>query len=288
MSPLMGATLYGYAIDSDVPLPRARTGPASRGTLRVRRTEEPLLDRRGSLVRYDADIWALARTEDGILVWCPGTGSYHAHVDSGLIEVRPDERHEGMLEHRMACLVMPLLLAERGDLALHAAVLARDGGAIVFCGPSMRGKSTLAAELAARGYDLLGDDSAVLTLDGADGMLVWPGPAGSRLRPPGEVPLRRLVHADDGLERTEPVRLVAAVELGERGGERVVVEPLDPVAAAIHLYGYAPQADGPAIARTFGLIARLVERVPVFRAHMPEDLARAGEHAEAIFRAATT
>ena len=81
----------------------------------------------------------------------------------------PDERDEGMLEHRLACLVMPLLLAERGDLALHAAVLARDGRAVAFCGASMRGKSTLAAELAARGYALLGDDSAVLSLDGDDG-----------------------------------------------------------------------------------------------------------------------
>jgi hypothetical protein len=89
----MGATLYGYSIESDVPLPRARTGPASRGTLHVRTTEEPLLNRNGRLVRYDADIWALARTHGGLLVWCPGTGSYHADVASGVIEVQPDERH---------------------------------------------------------------------------------------------------------------------------------------------------------------------------------------------------
>ena len=87
----------------------------------------------------------------------------------GLIEVHPDERYAGFLEHRLACLVMPLLLAERGDLALHAAVLARDGRAVAFCGASMRGKSTLAAKLAARGFALLGDDSAVLSLDGEDG-----------------------------------------------------------------------------------------------------------------------
>lgn len=281
----MGATLYGYAIDTDVPLPRARTGPAQRGSLRIRATDEPLLDRHGSLVRYDAKLWALARTHDGLLVWCPGTGAYHADVEAGLIQVQLDERHPGLVEHRMTCLVMPLLLAERGDLALHAAVLARDGRAVVFCGASTRGKSTLAAELAARGYDLLGDDSAVLTLDGDDGMLVWPGPAGSRMRRPGELLLRDLVHADGGRELTEPVRLAAAVELLERGGVEVAVQRLAPIAAATSLYAYAPQADGPAVARTFALCARLAERVPVFRASMPDDLARAGEHAEALFSA---
>jgi hypothetical protein len=281
----MGATLYGYAIESDVPLPRARTGPASRGTLRVRTTDEQLLDRRGRLVRYDRDVWALARTDGGLLVWCPGSGSYHADVLSGLIEVRPQEHCEGMLEHRMTCLVMPLLLAERGDLALHAAILANDGRAIAFCGASMRGKSTLAAVLAARGHALLGDDSAVLTLDGDAGMLAWPGPSGSRLRRPGERALRRLVHADDGRERTEPVPLAAVVDLDERGGSEVELERLEPLAAATRLYSHAPQADGPAIARTFSLCARLVERVPVFRARLPDDLPRAGEHAEALFSA---
>jgi hypothetical protein len=59
------------------------------------------------------------------------------------------------------------------------------------------------------------------------------------------------------------------------------------VAAATSLYAYAPQADGPAVARTFAMTARLAERVPVFRARMPDDLGRAGEHAEALFNAVT-
>jgi len=281
----MGATLYGYAIESDLPLPRARSGPATRGTIRVRATDEDLLARHGRLVRYEPAVWAVARTREGILVWCPGTGSYHADVAAGLVEVRPDERFEGFLEHRLACLVVPLLLAERGDLALHAAVLARDGRAVAFCGETRRGKPTIAAELAARGCDLLGDDSAVLSLEGDDAVTVWPGPSGSRLRSPGERALRRLVHADRGRDQTAPVPLAAAVVLDERGGDRIALEQMAPVIAATSLYAYAPQADGPAVARTFALSARLAERVPVYRARMPDDLDRAGEHAAALFNA---
>jgi hypothetical protein len=150
----------------------------------------------------------------------------------------------------------------------------------------MRGKSTLAAALAGRGFALLGDDSAVLSLDGDEALLVWPGPSGSRLRPPGERVLRHLVHATDGRDETAPVRLAAVVELAERGGVEPAVERLEPLTAATSIYGYAPQADGPAVARTFAMVARLVERVPVLRASIPDDLDRAGEHAEGLFSAA--
>jgi hypothetical protein len=284
MSLPMGGTLYGYAIDSDLPLERLRSGRAPRGTLTVRNATAPLLGRRGRLVRYHRDLWALARTDDGLVIWCPGTGVYHAAPAAGVVQVEPDERYDGLLEHRLTTLVLPLLLAERGDLALHAAVIGVDGHAVAFCGASMRGKSTLAAELAARGHALLGDDSAVLTFED-DAFVAWPGPVGSRLRDPGELIMRRLVHHDRGHGDVDALPLAAVVVLGERGGVEPRLERMEPVRAATELYAHAPQADGAAIARTFALSARLVERVPVFEGFMPDDLAGAGEHAEALLRA---
>lgn len=55
------------------------------------------------------------------------------------------------------------LLHQRGQLALHASAVAIKGKAVAFLGDAGWGKSTLAASLHARGYDLLCDD--VLALD---------------------------------------------------------------------------------------------------------------------------
>ena len=63
---------------------------------------------------------------------------------------------------------LQVALGWRRHLLLHAAVVERDGRAVVMTGESGAGKSTLAALLMARGWRLLGDEFALL---GADGFL---------------------------------------------------------------------------------------------------------------------
>ena len=67
-----------------------------------------------------------------------------------------------------------LLLHQRGLLVLHASVVARDGEALAFLGKNGWGKSTIAAALHAKGYDLVADDVAAIVLD-RDGPSVLPG-----------------------------------------------------------------------------------------------------------------
>lgn len=63
------------------------------------------------------------------------------------------------------------LLNQRGCLPLHGSAIETAGGAVAFVGPSGRGKSTVAAAFARRGYRALADDICALQ-SGADGRLL--------------------------------------------------------------------------------------------------------------------
>ncbi|MBF0546706.1 MAG: hypothetical protein HQM08_19825 [Candidatus Riflebacteria bacterium] len=67
-----------------------------------------------------------------------------------------------------------ILLHQRGNLVLHASSIAVGDRAMLFCGPSRAGKSTLAALLCRRGYALLNDDVCTLCPAGDDSYEVHP------------------------------------------------------------------------------------------------------------------
>lgn len=70
----------------------------------------------------------------------------------------------GLLAAEMA-MNLQVALGWRRHLLLHAAVVERDGRAVVLTGESGAGKSTLAALLTARGWRLLGDEFALVAPD---------------------------------------------------------------------------------------------------------------------------
>ena len=66
-----------------------------------------------------------------------------------------------------------ILLHQREQLVLHASAIRVGGKAVLFCGTSGTGKSTMAAALAQRGYPLITDDVCAIAAEGA-APLVYP------------------------------------------------------------------------------------------------------------------
>lgn len=85
-----------------------------------------------------------------------------------LPEAAPLPLAQGLLAAEMG-MNLQMALGQRHYLLLHAAVVERDGQALILTGVSGAGKSTLAALLSLRGWRLMGDEFALL--DPATGLL---------------------------------------------------------------------------------------------------------------------
>lgn len=160
-------------------------------------------------------------------------GGRRVRVDAPA-DIEPTE-----IETFLSAGVAGTVLHRRGGLPLHAACIAREGRAVALAGPSGRGKSTLAAALAGRGWTPVTDD--VCRVDFRDdGAWAVPGPARFRLWPDAVLSLggdpdglasgrahhpKRLLPVGDAAKG--PVRLAAIVRLSlDTRLDRPRLEPL--------------------------------------------------------------
>lgn len=86
-----------------------------------------------------------------------------------------DQADLGTLRMLLLGSAFTALLHQRGVLVLHAAGLVGVRGTVLISGHSGRGKSTLLATLAGRGYTVLCDDAAAVSLGPSGELLVHPG-----------------------------------------------------------------------------------------------------------------
>jgi hypothetical protein len=106
----------------------------------------------------------------GVVEVIERTGSLHV-VERGAPELGPPPRGPAQAENRLFHATVKRLMAARSDLLwLHAGVAARDGAAVVLCARSGHGKSTLVAELLARGWSYYSDEIAAV--DAATGTVI--------------------------------------------------------------------------------------------------------------------
>ena len=185
--------------------------------------------------------------------------------------------------HRVAA-----LLYQRGELALHAGVVAIDGGAVAFCGPSSAGKSTSAAWFARRGYPVVSDDLCRVAMGPGSLPCVWASTPRLKLsaealrtsRPPSAHAMPRdpadgKYHVPShGLDPREPLRLDGIYLL--RWGE-TAVRRLRGITALQRLQEeatYRPELlVGAALARNWQLCAEIARRVPVWELSRPREWA---------------
>jgi len=120
------------------------------------------------------------RTEHQILITVPGVARFLMSAGRELAFEPESGQSDADLLIFLIGSAFGALLHQRGALVLHAGAVAVNGEAVLFCGPSGSGKSSLVAALSATGYPLITDDVCIVQ-DNADGVPVI-SPDGRRLK----------------------------------------------------------------------------------------------------------
>lgn len=269
-------SLYGFEVESELPLRRLNRARGERGTLRVEMALAPLAPPAGepvSVLEDEAGMrwYASYETGDGCLLELPPSGSFLLEPGAGRVVVEGGDGEGGLLEHRIVSSAICTLLSLRGDLVLHASGVEVEGGAVLFCGPTGRGKSTLARALGEEGWRVLGEDGIAVSLEGA-APTAFPGARGIRVRRGQESGTSTRLVPDPGPGEPAPAHLAALVLLRERGGE-LGLEPLEPARALPLLTpNLVHSGSRGAIGAAFSRLADVLCTVPAFAASVPDDL----------------
>ena len=114
------------------------------------------------------------RSADRFLLEIPSIGRFLLEAGHSIGYSRSADIGDQDVAIFLAGNVFGILLHQRNHIVLHASAIAVKGKAVLFCGASGAGKSTMAAALGARGYTLVTDDQAAITLDASGMPIVHP------------------------------------------------------------------------------------------------------------------
>jgi hypothetical protein len=181
--PAWGVMAFGLSVRSYLPLSGAVAGLAApyRHTVEIRPFErDASAGRDGAtlLERRQADgslgMRVAALDDGGYSIVAPGHGTFRVAFDGSVICCGRLEEPSWRWQRPLCAQGLPLAATLQGFELFHASAVALRGRAIAFIAPSGTGKTSLAAQLTARGARLLTDD--VLALECRDGtVLAHPG-----------------------------------------------------------------------------------------------------------------
>jgi hypothetical protein len=207
------------------------------------------------------------------------------------------------LRHLLLDQVLPRVLAQQGQLVLHAGAVRIGDQAIAFIGSSGSGKSTLTASFHAAGYPVLCDDGVVLT-QSEDVTLVMATYSSLRLWPesitrvypqtPATAAMahysskRRIILGDTAANAQVSLPLASLYLIGsEVRPDDAEISLLSPRDGCITMIGNSFQldvTDDLRAADIFAVASRIAEQVPMYSLSYPRDFALLPELREAILR----
>lgn len=160
----------GLAVDSDIALPSfAESERTDKADIVVHAGEVPDHIEDARLIGPN---WYL--TQDRIVLGIPGVVRMLMHGGGTLTYSVEPGAHPEEVPIFLTGTGIGILLHQRGAIVLHASAVRVGDHAVLFCGPSGEGKSTLAAALGEAGYDLVADDFCRIELREGAAPLVYP------------------------------------------------------------------------------------------------------------------
>lgn len=302
--------LFGLTLASELPLQAYLAPPRNAPELWLRRAdhlpdlEAPPAYSSATLCRDGQPALRCFRSAGHEMFLFPMTGGFTIRDND--IAFRPQPAAEpGGLEIALLGTVLAWWLERQGLLAIHAAAVHLEGGAVAFLSGNRGGKTALAAQFLTAGEALLTDDilplevspERVLARPGYPQMRMWPEMAEHFLGRVDGLPLvhprltkRRLPVGPGGLGRfldaSVPLRLLLVPQRRADGAEAIEFHPVPPVEAVVELlrHSFTPNLvralglEGPRLAR----LAAVAETVPMARLSYPAGLERLGVVTAAI------
>jgi hypothetical protein len=214
-----------------------------------------------------------------------------------IVEPEPDV-DESVLRLFILGPSLGVLLHQRRVLALHASAVVMNGSAIAFMGESGWGKSTTAAAMYARGYDIVADDVTAVNVGSTGNQQVFPGFPRLKIRSETAAWLgynlaslavfhpkdeRREYRVDDSFSR-EPLTLKRIYVLAE--GTSTAIEPLQRREAFLELtqHSYAVRFLGSAGVSSvhFHQCAQVAQSITIYRLRRPRTLSSLDDVVRAV------
>lgn len=209
-------------------------------------------------------------------------------------------------DHLLYDQLLPRIRSHEGDFVVHAAVVRVGEGVVLIAGASGRGKSTLAAALDARGCTLIGDDAAVLEIEGSELRTAATYPS-LRLLPDSlealygaeressptahYTPKRRLVPVRAQGADLRPLPCLALFVLGEGSadGDAPRAKRIEPTRLCIELlresFALDP-SDTTKAAQRMQFAGRAAEMIPAYELTYTRDYEKLDEVCDAVIAAA--